>query len=145
MADFVFNIAKGKVAEKAADGAILELLLLKAAEADATLEDYDTLGALLAAVGNTEADFTNYVRKTLAGTAVNVDDTNNRVDVDSNDVTWTSAGGTTDNTLVKAIIYEDVDGTDGNAVPLTCYDFSVTTDGSDLTLQFNTAGWFRAT
>ena len=40
-------------------------MLLKAAEADGVLEDYDDLGALLGAAGNTEADFTSYARKTL--------------------------------------------------------------------------------
>lgn len=61
MGNNVLNIAKGAVAEKARDDSIkFGVLLLKAAEVDATLEDYDDIAALLAAVGNTEADFTNY-------------------------------------------------------------------------------------
>lgn len=61
MPSFVFNIAKGAVAEKARDDSIkFGVLLLKAAEVDATLEDYDDIAALLLAAGNTEADFTNY-------------------------------------------------------------------------------------
>jgi hypothetical protein len=57
------------------------MLLLKTAEADATLKDRDDVAAILAN-GSTEADFTNYARKTgLTGT-ITVDDTNDRVDVD---------------------------------------------------------------
>lgn len=145
MADGVFNIAKGKVNEYMArvDGndptnSAIVVVLLKAAEADATLEDYDDLAALLGAAGNTEADFTNYARKVLTDadiTAPTPDDTNNRQDADLPDQTWSSAGGTTDNTLVKAVICYDNDstgGTDSNIIPLTHHDFAVTTNGNDL-------------
>jgi hypothetical protein len=68
------------------------MLLLKTAEADATLKDRDDVAAILAN-GSTEADFTNYARKTgLTGT-ITVDDTNDRVDVDIPDQTWAVAGG----------------------------------------------------
>lgn len=145
MADGVFNIAKGKVAEKIADGASnIEVVLLKAAEADGVLEDYDDMSALLLAAGNTEADFTNYARKTgITGTET-VDDTNNRNDCDIPDQTWTSAGGATNNTLVKAIICYNQGAGDANLIPLTHHDFTPTTDGSDLTMQINAAGFYRA-
>ena len=48
MADIVFNVALGRVAEKAADGATLKLLVLQAAGSDATLKDLDTVSAVLA-------------------------------------------------------------------------------------------------
>lgn len=150
MADGVFNIAKGKVkhyAELGAASDALVVVLLKAAEADTTLADYDDLGALLAAVGNTEADFTNYARKSLTAATVTVDDVNDRLDIDIADQTWTTAGGAANNTLVKLVVCYDGDtaaGTDANIIPLTHHDFSVTTDGSDLTAQFAAAGFFRA-
>lgn len=145
MADIVFNIAKGRVAEKVADGGTYKILLLKSSglEADGTLADHDTVAAVLAAA-NDECDFTNYVRKTLASLTVTVDDTNNRVDVDAADVTWTTAGGASNNTTGKAVIFHDVDGTDANAVPLVALDLVTTTDASDLLVQFASAGWFRA-
>lgn len=148
MADFVFNIAKGAVAEKVRDGAAnLGMLILKTAEADATLKDYDDLSALLAAGGgasNVEANFTSYARKTgLTGT-ITVDDTNDRVDVDIPDQTWSPAGGATNNTTVKLIIYYQESASDAGRVPLTSHDFAVTTDGSDLTAQIAAAGFFRA-
>jgi hypothetical protein len=144
MADFVFNISKGAVAEKIRDSAAnVGIMLLKTAEADDTLNNHDTLAAILAG-SNTEADFTNYARKTgLTGT-ITVDDTNNRVDVDLPDQTWTAAGGAANNTIVKAIIFYQESAADSGRIPLTSHDFAVTTDGSDLTLQVNAAGFYRA-
>ena len=157
MADGVFNIAKGRVNEYVnrvdsndPTNSALIVVLLKASEADATLEDYDDLNALLGAAGNTEADFTNYARKTLTDTDVanpTPDDTNNRQDADCPDQTWTSAGGASNNTLTKLVICYDGDtgaGTDANIIPLTHHDFATTTDGSDLTAQINASGFYRA-
>lgn len=145
MADQVANIAKGAVAEKFRDGAANGLiLLLKANETESTLIDRDTVAALLAEAGTTEADFTNYARKTgLTGT-ITVDDTNDRVDVDIPDQTWTSAGGASNNTLTKAVIAYEESAADSGRIPLTIQDFALSTDGSDVTLQVNAAGFFRA-
>lgn len=144
MADGVFNISKGALMEKVRDAATnVLILLLKVNEAEATLVDRTDVAALLAAA-NTEADFTNYSRKTgLTGT-LTVDNTNNRVDLDLPDQTWTTAGGATNNTLTKAIsAYQDA-AADATRVPMTHHDFAATTDGSDLTMQVNAAGIARA-
>lgn len=144
MADFVFNIAKGAVAEMVRDGAsALGMMLLKVSEADDTLNNHDTLAALLGG-SNTEADFTNYARKTGLTGSITVDDTNNRVDVDIPDQTWSAAGGASNNTLTDLIIYYENAAADATRVPLTCHDFAATTDGSDLTAQVNASGFFRA-
>lgn len=142
MADFVFNIAMGAVAEKVRDGASnLLVLLLSAAEADATLREYDELDALLGAAGNTEVADASYSRKTgLTGT-VTVDDVNNRVDVDIPDQTWSALAGPDPTDLIVA--YEE-SAADTGRVPLTNHDFPVTSDGSDVTAQFNASGFFRA-
>ncbi len=144
MANGVFNIAKGAVAEKIRDSAsACIILLLKVNETESALIDRATIAAITGA-SNTEADFTNYARKTgLTGT-VTVDNTNDRVDVDIADQTWTSAGGASNNTLTKAIVAYEESASDSGRVPLTMHDFAVTTDGSDLTLQVNAAGFFRA-
>lgn len=143
MADFVFNIAKGAAAEKVRDDATkLGILLIKTAESDAAMKDRATLTAVLS--GSTEADFTNYARKTgLTGT-LTVDNTNDRVDLDVGDQTWTSAGGASNNTLAKLIVFYEDAAADGTRIPLTAHDFVVTTDGSDLTAQINAAGFYRA-
>jgi hypothetical protein len=152
MADTVFNIAKGRVAELAALGAandalILVLIKTTGIEADATLQDYDTLAAILAAA-NDEADFTGYARRTLTGTTVTPDDTNNRQDVDSADpAAWTNTGGASQAVSAAIICYDNdtTGGTDANLVPLVKLDYVVTFDvGVATTLQFNAAGWFRA-
>ena len=158
MADQPFNIAKGRAIEfynrvesNDPTNSAFIVVLLKVAEADATLIDYDDLNALLGAAGNTEADFTNYTRKTLTDADLDAfpspDDTNNRYDIDLPDITYTSAGGASKNTLVKAILCYDSDttgGTDANIVPVAHYDFAVTTSGGDITLQWNASGAYRA-
>lgn len=157
-ADGVFNIAKGRVNEYVnridsndPTNSALIVVLLKTVEVDATLEDYDDLGALLTATGNVEADFTNYARKTIDDTglvAPTPDDTNNRQESDiTTDPVWTSAGNATNNTLVKLLVCYDSDtgtGTDANIIPLTFHTFDVTTDGNDLTAQLDAAGFYRA-
>jgi hypothetical protein len=144
VADVVFNIALGRVAEKIADSAtVLGVMLLKVAQADATLRDHDTLAAILGAA-NTEADFTSYVRKTGITATLTVDDTNNWVDADIPNQTWSPAGGATNNTLVKLIVYYEEAAADATRIPLTAHDFAVTTDGSDLTAQIAAAGFYRA-
>lgn len=151
MSDFVFNIAKGKVkyyAELPAANDALIVVLLKSTgiEADGTLKDYDDLAALLAA-SNDECDFTNYARKTITSVTNTVDDSGDKFDSDFADQTWTAAGGATNNTVAKLLVCYDPDttsGTDSSLVPLTAHDFSVTTDGTDLTAQAATAGYYRA-
>jgi len=152
MADVVFNISLGEVKKYckldggANDALIVVLLKSSGLEADGTIRDYDDLAALLAAA-NDEADFTNYVRKTISSATITVDDTNNRVDIDIADQVWTSAGGAANNTLGALLVCYDPDttaGTDSTVVPLTKHDFSVTTDGTDLTAQIASAGFYRA-
>lgn len=151
MADFVFNIAKGKVkyySELAAanDALVYVLVLASGLEADSTLKDYTNLSSLLAGTTD-ECTFTNYARKTVTSTTITVDNTNDRVDIDIADQTWTSAGGATNNSIGALIICYDDDttsGTDTNLIPLTKHDFTVTTDGTDVTAVIAASGFYRA-
>lgn len=141
MANFVFNIAKGAVVEKVRDGAAnLLILLLIAAEADATMKDHDTVAALLAGAAN-EATDGSYARKTGITGTITVDDTNDRVDVDLPDQTWTALAGAD---ITDMIIAYQESAADSGRVPLVCLDFVVSPDGSDVLAQFNSAGFFRA-
>ena len=145
MADGVFNIAKGAFAEMVRDGATnVLIMLMKANEAEATLIDRTDLADLLVEGGNTEADFTNYARITGITGTVTVDNTNDRVDVDIPDQTFSSAGNGANNTVTKLIVAYENAAADATRVPLTHHDFSVTTDGSDITAQLNAAGFARA-
>ena len=145
MADEVFNISKGAVAETYRDAAANGIvLLMKAAESDALLRDYDDIAALFVPAGNTEATFTAYVRKTGITGTVTVDDTGDRVDVDFPDQTWSPAGGASNDTLAKAVVAYENAAADATRVPQTHHDFVVTTNGGDITIEFNAAGFFRA-
>jgi hypothetical protein len=143
MADFVFNVAKGASAEKVRDSASnVGVLTLKTVESDALMKDRTTVADVLA--GNTEANHTNYARKTALTGTVTVDQTNDRVDVSIPNQTWTAAGGALNNTLAKLIVYYEDSAADSGRLPLTAHDFVTTTDGTDLTVQFAAAGFFRA-
>jgi len=160
MANEVFNIAKGevngyvnRVINNDPTNAGLYVILLQTAEADATLRDHDTLAAILAGA-NTEATFTNYTRAAVTITdvtntpTVTVDDTNDRREADFPDITISSAGGATNNTLAKGIVCYVPDvitpSADNLIIPLTHHDFVVTTNGNDLIIQVDPLGFHRA-
>ena len=67
------------------------------------------------------------------------------MDVDIPDQTWTAvSSGSNWSDLVFGYDSDSTGGTDSGIVPLTQHDFSVTPDGSDITVQIATAGFFRA-
>lgn len=158
MADFVFNVALGRVAEfynrvdsnDPANSALV-IVALKASgiSSDATLKDLTTLAAVLASGTTAEATNTGYARKTLDDTAIGTltpDNTNDRMDVDIPDQTWTAVQ-TTGGAWGKLLVCYDNDttgGTDSNLIPLTAHDFAVTPDGSDITAVIAAAGFYRA-
>lgn len=146
MADIVFNIAKGRIAELAALGAANDALVMVPIEttgivSDATMRDYDTLNDLLGGASNEQ---TTMGRKTLASVTVTVDDTNDRVDIDAADVTWTAASGNAISAVVICYDGDTTGGTDANIVPLVKLDAVATPAGGDITIQFNSAGFARA-
>ena len=156
MGNGVFNQAKGHVSEFATrvlandppNSAFIFVLGLGAIT-DATLVDLDTLALVIADAGFTEALFTNYARVEIddagEGLTRTVDDTNNRVDIDVNDIVFTAAGNGANDILTRALFTYDADtlaGTDADIIPCTFHDFAVTTDGSDLTVQVT--NFFRA-
>lgn len=153
MADFVFNIAKGRVVEyfnrvDANDPAASTLVVVvidAAGDTDAVMRDRDDLAALLGGTSN-EVTNANYARKVLTDSDIALtapDDTNDRYDVDIPDQTWTAVGAGTAWTDLL-VCYSPSAGADSTIIPLTCHDFVVTPDGSDITAQIATAGFFRA-
>lgn len=154
MADGVFNISKGKVGELAqrvvnndpANSALI-VVLSSGAITDATLRDLDTLQQCIDDAGFTEATFTNYARKVVEAPVITVVDASDRLEADMPDLTWAAAGNGVNNTLTRLSVHYDGDttgGNDSNIVPLTFHDFTVTTDGSDITAQFHAQGFFNA-
>lgn len=156
MADFVYNIAKGRVAElynrvdtndPANSALVVAVLATAGIESDATLRDADTLAAVVAGTTN-EVTNAGYARKILTDAdlvAFAPDDVNDRVDLDIPDQTWTGvAAGDGWNDLVVCYDSDTTSGTDANIVPLTQHDFVITPDGSDITVQIAAAGFYRA-
>jgi len=158
VSDGVFNVAKGRVVElhnsvKNNDPATAGLMVrvLQTVETDAVLEDYETFGAITDAAGNAEATFTNYGGgKTVTDadiTLATLDHATNTYRCDIPDQTFTTAGGTTDNTLAKIIICyaPDVAGADSTFIPLTHHDFIITTSGQDAVAAIHGDGYFSGT
>lgn len=156
MADFVFNVAKGRVAEfvnrvenSDPTNAVLVVVAINTSATDATLKDLDTLSAVLADANTAEVANTGYSRIVLDQddtSALSPDDTNDRMDIDLADFAF---GAITDDDVdwTDLLICYDSDstgGTDANIIPLTCHDFAVTIDGSSVTAQLNAAGFYRA-
>ena len=153
MANIVFNIAKGRVAElynrvKTNDPANSALIIIpletSGLEADATLIDKADVTALL--VGTTNEQ-TTMGRKTLTDAdivSMAPDNANDRMDIDIPDITWTAATGNAISKLVVAYDNDTTSGTDSNIVPLTMHDFAVTPDGSDIVAVIAATGFYRA-
>lgn len=154
MANLVHNIAKGRFAEWAersrtaadASGAIIIAPFDNTgASTDDNIRDCVTLAAIEALSGLTERVGT-WNRKSISdgNVTVTIDHTNNRVDVDVADQTWTAVilgdGATTN--LEFAYDSDTGAGTDANVLPGTWNDFAVTPDGSDVTAQI--AVFYRA-
>jgi hypothetical protein len=156
MADQVFNIALGRVAElynrvdtndPTNSAIIIEVLATSGIETDAVLKDKETLDAVITGTTNKVTN-TGYALKTLTDSdlaAFSADHANNRVDLDIPDQTWTAvAAGDGWNDVVICYDNDSTSGTDANIIPMTMHDFVITPDGSDITMQVNTAGFFRA-
>jgi len=156
MADFVFNIAKGRVVEyynrvkgnDPANSALVIVAIDANGDTDATMKDRDDLAALLGGTAN-EVTNTNYARKVLTDADLAAlpapDDTNDRFDIDLPDLTWSAvAAGTAWTDILVCYDPDTTGGTDSAIIPLTCHDVAVTPDGSDIIAQVNAAGFFRA-
>jgi hypothetical protein len=150
---FTFTVALGKANRYADlpganDALVLVLLKNTGLESDATLRDYQTLAAILAA-SNDEADFTGYTRRTLAGVAVAP---NFGADTQSTDATdpasYTNTGGAAQVAGAAIVVYVPDVGvsTDAQMVPLyNLMQGTVTFDvGVPVAPAFAAAGLFTA-
>lgn len=147
MADFVYNLAKGKAAawvdainaNSPNANAVFVIELINTSASDATLKDLTTFAAIESDASTAEltsGSNANYARKTLADTAmtVTVDNTNDWVVIDCADQTWTALGaGTAVTDLVFGYDTDSTGGTDSGVLPVTQHDFAVTPDGTDVT------------
>ncbi len=155
MANFVFNVAKGRVAEffnrvdqNDPTNSAIVVVAVVATATDATMKDYDTLSDLLGDANVAEATNANYARKVLTDTdiaAVTPDDTNDLMQVTIADQTWSSVGaGDNWTDLILCYDGDTTAGTDANIIPLTCHDFAVTPNGGDITADVGANGVYQA-
>jgi hypothetical protein len=151
VANFVFNIAKGKVGYYTADALGLAgansrvvIVVLETSEADDTLNNYDDLATLIAGTP-VEWTATNYARIQLAAAAItfSVDDTANSVKtvVDA-DQTWNSVTGNASVDLLMTYDSDNTGGGDASIIPLTCHDWVVTPNGGNITADFDQTNGF---
>lgn len=155
MADLVLNIALGRVAElynrvdtnDPANSVLVVVAIDANGDTDAAIRDRDDLAALLGGTSN-EVTNSGYARKVLSDSdivAFAPDDTNDRVDLDIPDQTWTGVeAGDAWTDLLVCYDPDSTGGTDSAIVPMTLHDFPITPDGSDVTAQIAAAGFYRA-
>lgn len=152
MANYVFNIAKGRVVELAnrvdindPSSSAFILIPLKTSETEANAQDFDTVEAFLAGAADEQTE--GWSRKTLTDvdfSAITPDDTNNRGVVSLPEVKWTTpTSGKNTTGLLIAYDANSGSGTDADLVPLLHLDFAVTADGNDVVI--NAGEVFRAT
>lgn len=149
MGDFVYNQSKGKAAEFAArinandpTNSVFLIEAIASTATDATLKDLDDFAAIESDANTAEVTQSGYARKTIndaSGMTITIDDTNDRVDVDVADQTWTAvaSGGSAWTDLVFGYDSDSTAGTDSAVKPVTQHDFAITTDGSDITATIN--------
>ena len=155
MADFVFNIGLGRVVElynrvdtNDPANAVLTIIAINTSANDTTLKRLDTLSDILADVNTAEVTNAGYARKELTDAdivAFAPDDVNDRVDLDIPDQTWTAVNAG-DNWTDFQVSYDpdSTSGTDADIVPMTQHDLVANPDGSDITVQINVNGFYRA-
>jgi len=154
--NLMHNIAKGRMAEwhwrvdnndPAASALIVSVWNNDGSSTDDNVRDADSVAAIEALTGVTERVTSGWARKTLTDTelsALLIDDTNDRVDADIPDQVWTAVTAGTATDVGIALDKDTAAGTDSDILPGTWHDFAVTPDGSDVTAQIATAGYFRA-
>lgn len=155
MANFVFNAAKGRVAElvNRVDGndpaaSALVAVAIVATATDAVMKDYDTLSALLGDVNVAEATNAGYARIVMTDAdlaAAAPDDTGDVMNADMPDLAFGAI--TAGDNWTDIVICYDADtaaGTDADIIPLTSHDFPVTPDGSSITATVPAAGFYQA-
>ncbi|KAB1146813.1 hypothetical protein F7R91_14645 [Streptomyces luteolifulvus] len=139
MSNLVFNVSLGRIAYLASlpaanDGLVLIALESSGLETDAVLRDKDDFAAVVSGTTNEQ---TTVGRKPLTGVTATIDDTNDRVALDADDVTWTSPTGNAVGAVVICYDPDTTTGTDADLIPLTKHDLSWTPDGNNFTLTIS--------
>jgi len=94
-----------------------------------------------------ECDFTNYTggfagagRKSISGRAFNIDDTDNEVEFDFTDPSWTSAGGASNNTIGAVVLMKEITNDAASLIVASDDVADLVTNGSDITYTVHAEG-----
>lgn len=143
MAVVKYNVAKKRIIDGDLhfDTDDIRVLLLEAAS-DVNADD-TTVQAVLARAGTTELTSSGYSRATLANKATSQDDTNDRAEMDCDDITFSLVSQTASETVVALLVYLHVTN-DSDSIPLwtddTPAEFPLTPTGADIVLTVNAEG-----
>lgn len=155
MANLIFNRGLGRATQlydnidsnNPANSAFV-VIVFNSTATDATIKDLDDVAAIEADANTAEVTNSGYARKVLTDAdlvAWAPDDTNDRVDLDIPDQTWTAvAAGSGWTDICIAYDNDTTTGTDSALIPITWHDFVVTPSGTDIVAQIAAAGFFRA-
>ncbi len=139
MADTALNDMKGRLTEIINDGADLQVIPLSAKDTDAVFEDGYGGSDITSILGGGAVEQTgsSWSRKTHLNAAITtaVDDTADlwRIILDADD-TWSAVLAAND---VVALLICEVGGGDGTDRVIGQWDFVVTTDGNDVTANYD--------
>lgn len=155
MASFVFNIAKGRVAElynrvdtNDPANSVLVVVAITSTALDSTLIDKETLAAVIADPNTAEVTNVGYARIVLTDAelaAMAADHPNDQMLLDIPDPVW--AAVTAGDQWTDILICFDPDstgGTDADIIPLTLHDFIAIPDGTQITVQIPATGFYRS-
>jgi hypothetical protein len=142
MADIVTNDQKGALFQLIADGEDLIVIPLSAVDTDANMIDGyavpSFLDDVLGDAANTEAIAGGWGRRVHLNAVVTptIDDAANDVTISLVDSLWTAVAGGND---VVALLIAIDGASDAVRRVVTKHDFAVTTDGNDVTADFDDA------
>ncbi len=139
MADTALTDMKGRFAELLNDGADFQVIPLSAKDTDGVFEDGYASASITNILGGGAVEQTGstWVRKTHTNGNItsSADDTANlwRVVLDADD-TWSAVLASND---VVALLIAEVGSGDGTDRVIGQWDFAVTTDGNDVTANYD--------
>lgn len=136
------NIALGRNGQLARlpatnDAIIAVVIELTGVVTEATMRDYDDLGALLAGASNEQ---TTMGRKTLTSVVVTTDDSGDAASWTAAPIVWTAAAGNDTALLVFCYDPDTTGGTDADLIPLVIDTFATDPSGTDITYTFAVGG-----
>ena len=124
MASIIYNEAKGFFADGTVDWDTDDIriaLLMTNTTADT---ENDTIHDLADFTTLDECDATGYARQALTAEAVNIDDANDRAELDGADASFTGLSGDATRDIQGALVFKYVDGTAANDLAIAFIDFT---------------------